>query len=271
MAVQDCSQVVTKFEGNTFGHLGDIAIGPNGEVVIIDSDKGCVIVLDDKLDLLKVIGQGSGLVNPDGVAVTDDIIAVTDWDSRQVKKYSLQGELLSVIGCRGDNDGEFKQPRGLAFNNNKFLYVVDRATCRIQVFQPDDMFSFSFRNRGPNPGRYQFPDRIAIDCNDNVLITNHGAECIHLFTYSGQFIREIKCQGSPYAVVITATGYVITSHAGDNKIRIWSPTLQLIKQFGQRGSKQGEFRGITGMAIDLTGSLYVVEWFNKRLQVISNS
>ena len=54
------------------------------------------IVLDNKLNLLKVIGQGirsgnSRLVNPDSVAVTDNVIAVSDWGSHQVKKYSLQG------------------------------------------------------------------------------------------------------------------------------------------------------------------------------------
>ena len=73
----------------------------NGEMVIVDYGNKCVVVLDDKLNLTRVIGQDSGnsrLVSPDGVAVTDDVIAVSDWDSHQVKKYSLQGELLSVIG-----------------------------------------------------------------------------------------------------------------------------------------------------------------------------
>ena len=85
-------------------------------------------MLHNKLNLLKVIGQGSGnsrLVSPNGVAVTDNTIAVSDYGSHQVKKYSLQGELLSVIGCYGNKNGQFNYRRGLAFNNNKLLYVVD--------------------------------------------------------------------------------------------------------------------------------------------------
>ena len=267
---QDCSQVIRNYGGHT---LGDIAIGRNGEVVLIDSDNGCVVVLDDKFNLLNVIGQGSDdsrLVNPDGIAVTDDVVAVSDWDSHQVKKYSLQGQLLSVIGCRGDKNGQFKDPRGLAFSNNKLLYVVDRVNCRIQVFQQDDKFAFLFQNRGK---KLQFPDRIAIDpCNDDVLITNHSASSVHRFSHSGQFIQEINCDKSPYAITISPTGYVITSHAGDdNKIRVWSSTHQLINQFGNSGSNQGEFSGISGIAIGLTGSIYVVEWFNRRLQVVSDT
>ena len=275
MTEQDCSQVVTHYGGNKFGRLNDVAIAPTGEVVIVDHDNGCVVVLDDKLNLLKLIGQGSDdsrLVRPVGVAVTDNVIAVSDYGSHQVKKYSLQGELLSVIGCHGDKNSEFNQPRGLAFNNNKLLYVVDGNNHRVQVFQQDDKFAFSFGNRGNNPGQFRFPVRIAIDPNNNVLVTDHNANCIHLFTHNGQFIQTIN-SNSPYAITISPTGYLITGHDGDdNKIRVWSPTYQLINQFGKIGSIQGEFYNINGMAIDSSGTIYVVEGGNnKRLQVISNT
>ena len=274
MTEQDCSQVVTHYGGNKFGRLGDVAIAPTGEVVIVDCDNRCVVVLDDKLNLLKLIGLGSGnsrLVIRNGVAVTDNVIAVSDYGSHQVKKYSLQGELLSVIGCHGDKNGQFNQPRGLAFNNNKLLYVIDGDNYRVQVFQQDDKFAFSFGNRGNKPGQFQYPVSIAIDPNNNVLVTDLDANCIHLFTHNGQFIQTID-SNRPCTVTISPAGYLITSHYGeDNKIRIWSPTYQLINQFGKKGSKQGEFCGIPGIAIDSSGTIYVAESDNKRLQLISNS
>ena len=273
MTEQDCSQVVTHYGGNKFGCLSDVAIAPTGEVVIVDHDNRCVVVLDDKLNLLKLIGQGSGnsrLVTPYGVAVTDNVIAVSDRGSDQVKKYSLQGELLSVIGYHGDKNGQFDRPRGLAFNNNKLLYVVDGDNHRVQIFQQDDKFAFSFGNRGKNPGQFQFPIRIAIDPNNNVLVTDFDANCIHLFTHNGQFIQTINSY-RPFAITISPTGYLITSHAeDDNKIRVWSPTYQLINQFGKKGSKQGEFLNINGMAIGSSGTIYVAEWHNQRLQVINS-
>ena len=272
MTEQDCSQVVTHYGGNKFGSLTDVAIAPTREVVIVDCDNKCVVVLDDKLNLLKLIGQGSGnsrLVIPIGVAVTDNVIAVSYWGSHQVKKYSLQGKLQSVIGCRGDKNGQFNLPRGLAFNNNKLLYVVDGNNHRVQVFQQDDKFAFSFGNRGNNPGQFQSPVRIAIDPNNNVLVTDHDANCIHLFTHNGQFIQTIN-SNRPRAITISPTGYLITGHDGDdNKMRVWSPTYQLINQFGKKGSKQGEFYGIEGVAVDSSGTIYVAE-LNKRLQVINS-
>ena len=272
MTEQDCSQVVTHYGGNKFGGLTDVAIAPTGEVIIVDYGNSHVIVLDDKLKLLKLIGQGSGnsrLVTPYGVAVTDDVIAVSDWGSHQVKKYSLQGEFLSVIGCHGNKNGQFNHPKGLAFNSNKLLYVVDGYNYRVLVFQEDDTFAFAFGSKGNNPGQFHWPARIAIDPNNNVLVTNVDANCIHLFTDNGQFIQTINSY-RPCAITISPTDYLITSHFGDNKIRVWSPTYQLIKQFGIKGSKQGEFYDINGMAIDSSGTIYVAEWDNKRLQVISN-
>ena len=142
MTEQDCSQVVTHYGGNKFGCLTDVAIAPTGEIVIVDYDNRCVVVLDDKLNLLKLIGQGSGNSSPFGVAVTDNVIAVSDWGSHQVKKYSLQGELLSVIGCHGHKNGQFNGPMGLAFNNNKLLYVVDGAIVEFKYF--NKMISLPF-------------------------------------------------------------------------------------------------------------------------------
>jgi len=171
MRQQDC-RVVTKYGGNKFGCLYDVAIGVYDEVVILDASNECVIVLDCNMTLLSVIGQGSGdsrLVGPSGVAVSEDgIIAVSDYGSDQVKKYSLQGKLLSVIGNkRGYNNGQFNRPRGLVFSSNKILYVVDSGNHRIQVFE-GDKFAFTFGSAGSNPGQFQYPARITIDTLNKV-------------------------------------------------------------------------------------------------------
>ena len=269
MTVQDGSQVVSHYGGHTFGDLSDVTVTHNDEILMVDHGNKCVVVLDNKLNLLKMIGQGSGnsrLVRPDGVAVKDNVIAVSDCGSHQVKKYSLQGELLSVIGGRGNKNGQFNYPSGLTFNN-ELLYVVDQWSYRVQVFQQDDTFTFSFGNSGSNSEQLQDPVRIAIDPNNNVLVTDQCANCIKIFTDRGQFIQTINSY-NPYAITISSTGYLITGHLGDdNKIRVWSPTYQLINQFGKKGSKVGEFYGTRGISMDSNGNIYVAET-NKRLQVV---
>ena len=268
-------QVMTHYGGMKFGQLTDVAIGANNEVIIIDDTNKCVIVLDCNFALLAVIGQGSGdnrLVRPYGVAVSkDDIIAISDSSSHQVKKYSLQGKLSSIIGNnRGNNNGQFDHPRGLVFSSNKMLYVVDGYNHRAQVFQQDDKFAFTFGSKGSNPGQFQCPVRIAIDSDNRVLVSDHNGNHISLFSHTGSFISRITCD-RPLAITVSPDGHIIAGcHGDNNKIRVWSPTHQLIEQFGKMGSQQGEFMGIEGIAINYsTGSVYVVEESNKRLQVIS--
>ena len=274
MRQQDCS-VVTEYGGNKFGWLTDVAIGVNDEVVIVDYTNNCVIVLDCNMTLLSVIGQGSDhdysrLIDPNGVAVSKDgIIAVSD--NLQVKKYSLQGKLLSVIGNkRGSNNGQFKTPRGLVFSSNKMLYVVDRYNHRIQVFHENDKFAFTFGSKGSDPGQFQHPIRIVIDTDNRVLVSDLDGNHINLFSCTGSFISRMPCD-RPYAITVSPDGYIIAGCVGgNNKVRVWSPTHQLIHQFGKKGSQQGEFNTINGMALNSTGTVYVVEYVNNRLQLITN-
>jgi len=270
MSQQDCS-VVTDYGGNKFGYLTDVAIGVNDEVVIADWTYKCVIVLDCNMTLLSMFGQGSGdsrLIYPNGVTVSKDgIIAVSDWGSDQVKKYSLQGKLLSVIGNKkGCNNGQLNRPRGLVFSSNKMLYVVDSDNHRIQVFE-DDKFAFTFGSKGSNPGQLQKPARIAIDTENVLFVTDLHGNHISLFSHTGTFISRITCD-SPWAITVSPDGYIIAGCDGDNnKIRVWSPTHQLIHQFGKKGSQLGEFCGINGIGMNSSGNINVVEWKNMRLQI----
>ena len=274
MRQQDCS-VVTDYGQNKFGSLRDVAIGVHGEVVVCDNTNTCVIVLDCNMTLLSVIGQGSGdsrLDYPHGVAVSKDgIIAVSEYFSHQVKKYSLQGNLLSIIGNnRGNNIGQFDSPSGLVFSSNKMLYVVDGGNYRVQVFQQNDKFAFTFGSKGSNPGQFQFPIRIAIDTDNRVLVSDYDGNHISLFSHTGSFISRITCN-RPYAITVSPDGHIIADCDNGRSIRVWSPTHQLITVCGKKGSQQGEFNNIFGISISSTGNIYVVEGNNKRLQIITNS
>ena len=114
------------------------------------------------------------------------------------------------------------------------------------MFNKDDTFAFSFGTRGSNPGQFQCPVKISIDPNNNVLVTDNVVNGIHIFTYDGHFIQTIAINSNrPRTITSSPTGYLITGHnGGDNKIRVWSSTYQLINQFGKRESKQGQFYGI---------------------------
>jgi len=267
-----CDEAVTHYHGNKFGSLRDVIILPDGVIAIVDNDNKVVILLDKDFKLVRLIGREPGdgeLTDPCCIAFNNNVIAVSDQEgSHQVKKYSLQGELLCVIGRHGSYYGQFDYPRGLVFDSHGKLYVIDGINRRIQKFKQDGKFVFSFGKRGSNPGQLQFPVRIAVDSNDCIYVSDHENNYILVYNCDGIFINYIVCD-RPWAIAVTPDGFYLSSYGSGTMIKVWSPAFQPIARFGIGGSQQGEFSDFRSIAIDCTGNIFIAEGEkNKRLLVI---
>ena len=263
-------KLVTHYEGKKFIHP-HVTTGPNDEVVIADSDNKEVIIFDKDLKLIRTFGQGSGdgkLNYPIGVAVGHHVIAVSELSDHVVKNYSLQGDYLSKFGSHGSGDGQFNCPQGLCFNSKGLLYVVDNNNYRVQVFRENNVFLFKFGSKGHNPGQFQNPRYIAVDSSDRVYVTD---ECddggISVFSEDGHFIKKINCS-KPYAIGIAPDDYKITDR-DDHFLPVFSPTHELVGKLGVCGKEKGQFDCIMGIAINSSGTIFVTECNNHRLQIIT--
>ena len=268
---QNC-QLVTDYGGKKFNDICSVAVGPNNEVVVIDSGPGNkeVIIFDKDLKLIRTFGQGSGdskLNDPEGVAVGHGIIAVSDSNDDVVKKFSLQGDYLSKFGSHGRGDGQFNNPQGLCFNSKGLLYVVDCNNRRVQVFK-ENVFLFKFGSRGVNPGRFNNPCYVAVDSSDQVYVTDFDDGGISVFSEDAHFIKKINCN-KPFAICIAPDDHLMTDDHENNVLTVFSPTHELVAKFGVYGNAKGQFRGINDIAINRSGTIFVTECYNKRLQIIT--
>ena len=264
-------QLVTHYGGKKFNDPRGIAIGPNNELVIVDRGNKEVIIFDKDLKLIRTFGQGSGdskLIGPIGVVVGHNVIAVSDYSDHVVKKFSLQGDYLSKFGSHGSGDGKFFCPQGLCFNSKGLLYVVDHDNYRVQVFR-ENVFLFKFGSKGHNPGQFQCPRYIAIDSSDQVYVTDYSNDGgISVFSEDGHFIKRINCN-NPYAICIAPDDHIIAGNDG-NSITVFSPTHEYIAKFGVYGKEKGQFNDVMGIAINNSGTIFVTEWGNERLQIITS-
>ena len=250
----------------------NVAIGLNDEVVVVDKDNKEVIIFDKDLKLIRTFGHGSGdskLYEPVGIAVGHNVIAISEWYDHVVK-FSLQGDYLSKFGSSGSADGEFNGPQGLCFNSNSLLYVVDRYNHRVQVFTENNVFLFKFGSKGPNPGQFKNPSYITLDSSDQVYVADYDDDDggISVFGEDGHFIKKINCNNS-FAIGIAPDDHLITNDHENNVLNVISPTHELIAKLGVYGNAKGQFRGITGIAINSCGTIFVTELNNKRLQIIT--
>ena len=266
-------QLVTHYGGKKFNFPHDVAIGPNDEVVIVDSKNKEVIIFDKDLKLIRTFGQGIGdskLNHPVGVAVGHNVIAVSEYNDHVVKKFSLQGDYLSKFGPCGTLSGDqFNNPLGLCFNSKGLLYVVDNSNYRVQVFR-ENVFLFKFGSKGHNPGQFQYPRNIAVNSSDQVYVTDHSNDGgISVFSEDGHFIKRINCN-YPYVICIAPDDHIIATVNDCNSITVFSPTHECIAKFGEYGIGKGQFYYITGIAINNSGTIFVTEGNNIRLQIITS-
>ena len=266
-------QLVTHYGGKKFSCPRDVTIGPADEVVIVDRENKEVMMFDEDLKLIRTFGQGGGdskLNYPEGVAVGHHVIAVSELIDHVVKKYSLQGDYLSKFGSRGSGDGQFNNPLGLCFNSKGLLYVVDSSNCRVQVFRENNVFLFKFSSKGHNPGQFQSPRYIAVDSSDQVYVTDRcDGGGISVFSEDGHFIKKINCN-KPYAIGIAPDDYIITDNHNNHFLTVFSPTHELVGKFGVCGKGKGQFDHILGIAINSSGTIFVTESVNHRLQIITS-
>ena len=265
---KDCL-LVAGYGGKKFNYLGNIAIGLNNEVVMLDSRNKEVIIFDKYLNLIRtfVLGsEDSKLINPVGVAVNLNVIAISEYSDHVVKIFSLKGNYLSRFGFQGSGDGQFNGPQGLCFNSKGLLYVVDHYNCRVQVFKKN-VFLLKFGSKGHEPGLFQNPRYIAVDSSDQVYVTDQCYDGgISVFSEDGHFIKKINCN-NPFVICVAPDDHVITGAHG--VFTVFSPTHELITKFGVHGKEKGQFDSINGIAINNSGTIFVTEGINKRLQIIT--
>ena len=89
-------------------------------------------------EFLLVLETGSDLGiqgTPEGLAV-DELgrVYVTDYALGRVEVFTGDGQLLTVWGARGNDDGEFRAPVAIALDQAGNAYVSDQSNNTLQKF-----------------------------------------------------------------------------------------------------------------------------------------
>src|SRR5918995_3410241 len=117
----------------------------------------------------------------------DDNLNLCNFD--HIKKFSGNGTLISSWGQKGNGDGEFLHPHGLAIDSVGNLYVTDEERLDVQKFDKNGRFLTKWGSEGSGKG--QFTRRIEdinIDSSDNAYVVDVGNNRIQKFHSNGNFI-----------------------------------------------------------------------------------
>jgi len=192
---------------------------------------------------------------------------------------------LSITKESGEDDGQFYDPYGLAFDHHRgLLLVVARTDHRVEVFSCEDGSLVSKLGEfGDQPGQFQFPYGIAIDDDyDRILITDTSKHRVHALSLSDQsFLSCIGQRGSgssEFSSSIRGVAFdkhhhrtIIVDRDNDRLVFLSSIDLSFMFEIGgEYGSRPGEFRSPSGVAIDHDRHrIIVIDTGNHRVQVLS--
>ena len=112
--------------------------------------------------------------------------AVADWTKNCVHVYDGQDQLIESFGSRGDGDGQFQYPRGVAFDCDDALYVTDSHNHRVQKFDIFGNYLLQFGSKGDGKRQLNYPVGIAT-CYNKVYIADRQNHRISVFRTDGQF------------------------------------------------------------------------------------
>jgi len=170
-------------------------------------------------------------------------------------------------GGRGAGKGEFDSPTAMAIDPSGNILVADTGNGRIEKFSPNGTFVTSI-------GQFEAPNGIAIDHTGNIYVAEIGSKHrVQKLGPDGTFIAQwAPGLYGPRRIAIGSDDSVYVVDSGHNRIVKFSPDSQVLASWGSEGSGDGQFKGLSSVAVDpMNNKLYVADPLNSRIQVFDSN
>ena len=261
------------------------------EQLVIDGD-GNVWVVDHGNDriqkfsntgvpLLQFGGTGSGdgmMVRPIGLAIGPDGSVYTSESTPNVRiqKFSSTGTFVTKWGSYGSCDGYFYRLSFITTDGSGHVYASDPENFRIQKFTSDGAFVTKWGSweTGCNPGDWGgnfYPGALALAPSGNILVGDNRARVIAEYTTSGNLVRQLSFNSLDTGGIAQDpnTGNIYATEGYADKVHVFNNAGELIGEFGETGTGEGQFNFPVGVAVDEEGHIYVGDLQNHRIQKFS--
>lgn len=247
-----------------------------GRIIITDTLSHSVHVLDqdEKKSFHIVGGQGRRIQMPIGVAVdAEDNIYVTDGRRGLVLVYDPDGRFLRYIGVvHGEN--YYQRPTGIAIDQKRNrVYLVDTGLHSLFILDMQGKVLARIGRRGGGRGKGEFsnPTAVAVQGDEVFVIDQYGAR-LQVLNPEGRFRGEFSLTEMDGKRAAVAPALCIDNNrrvyvGAFGNVRVYSDAGKLLAAFGRSGTRMGEFAGVSGLAVDSSGRMFIADSENARVQV----
>lgn len=213
----------------------------------------------------------------------DDIYCINRLAPMVVVKRLIIGttpgdeEVVGQFGRRGEGDGEFVWPTGIALDSEYNVYVTDEWLHRVTTFAQDGTFLRRWGAQGDGDGQLNGPAGIAVDPNDDLYIVDSLNHQVQKFTKEGKYLARWGRLGSepgdfnsPWGITVDDQGYVYVADHQNHRAQKFTADGDFVAEFGSYGSGRGQLNRPADVAVDPDGDIYICDWANNRVQVFAH-
>ena len=193
---------------------------------------------------------------------------MTDNINNCVYLFDGQDRLIRKFGLCGTGNGQFGDPRGVSFDADNHLYVVEYSDNRVQKFDVNGTYLLQFGHRGSGNGQLNGPVGIVVH-NDKAYVAEANNCRVSVFHCSGQFSYIIGSGqlSNPWGVAVTSNNQLLVADCNNSYIFRFTLDGTYLDRFGSRGSAKGQFSNPYGIAVSPKNDVYVTDYNNKRIQI----
>jgi tripartite motif-containing protein 71 len=253
-----------------FKEASAVAVGSPGEVFVDDRGDGRIEKFSSsgtfegafESKLGKFSGSWGMAVSPK----TGDVL-VADSGHNMIFVFSPAGEELRSFGSSGE--GALSEPTGISVTPAGEVWVADYSANKVEEFSEEGKYLASV-----GEGHLKEPGDVSLD-NGTLYVTSEHS--VAMFTHHGEYVGSFGSHGTgpgqfddPSEIVANpGTGDLFVVDGGNERVEEVNPAGKFLTEWGAPGSGNGEFAGVSGLAISATGTIYTSETSGDRVQAFT--
>ena len=158
-------------------------------IYVTDTLRDKIFIMDMQGSVLATIGKtgtGDGEFHyPTELRLHGPDLAVVDAMNFRVQVFDRSGTFRYAIGKLGDGAGWMFRPKGMGFDSESHLYVVDGQWGVVQVFNEQGQLLYYFGGRGTGAEQFQLPTGLDIDKHDRIYVVDSFNRRVQVLRYYG--------------------------------------------------------------------------------------
>ena len=265
-----------------------VAVDSSGNVWVADSAHDHVLQFNSGREYVTQVGsEGSGPGQFKGIGgiATDTAgdLYVADQGNNRIEEFSPSGTLKRTFGSSAPGKGQLYAPCAIAIDESGNIWVLNAffgspEGGRVVEFSSSTAEPIAqFGSKGTGPGLLLLASGLAFS-GGHLYVSELSPQRVQEFSVTpgasfGQVITQFD-DGSPgrgapevpYAIASDpSTGNLYVTELG-NRVQQFSPEGSFLSTFGSVGSGNGQFSFPEGIAVGASGTIYVADTHNERVQ-----